>query len=152
LRKAAADNHAPSLYALGEAHFTGKEGYSHSTSKAVHFFQLADRLGHAPATQRLEELLQAAGLPDLKMASAPLLPSSPSNGEDDVQNRSLSLEGSEVELFGLLAKPELNGRKGIVSALNGLTGRYVVLLDDGTGPFNLKPENVRAHEESPDEF
>lgn len=46
-----------------------------------------------------------------------------------------------VELMGLSAKPELNGCKGVIIE-SIKSGRYGVLLDDGTG-VNVRPENIR---------
>jgi hypothetical protein len=49
---------------------------------------------------------------------------------------------SQVELFGLQARPELNGRKGVAQSFLASAGRYAVLLDDGAGPFRIKPANL----------
>ena len=50
-----------------------------------------------------------------------------------------------MELKGLQAKPELNGQRGVVvGAIDAASGRYPVQLEDGRGPFSLKPENLRA--------
>ena len=52
--------------------------------------------------------------------------------------------GTTVELRGLKAKPELNGQPGIVVDFDTSFGRCRVKLEDGRGPFNIKPENLRA--------
>lgn len=61
--------------------------------------------------------------------------------------------GLAVECVGLQAKPEMNGQRGVVlgadessSSGPGLapSGRWLVRLADGRGPFNLKPENLRV--------
>ena len=52
--------------------------------------------------------------------------------------------GARVEFAGLVAKPELNGQTGTVhGALDAASGRCAVRLDDGRGPFNFRPENLR---------
>jgi hypothetical protein len=50
--------------------------------------------------------------------------------------------GQSVELHGLVNKPELNGRRGVVVAFISKTGRSAVKLDDGSGPFDIKQENL----------
>ena len=51
--------------------------------------------------------------------------------------------GTRVELHGLQAKPELNGRRGVVVKFTGSSGRYRVQLDgEGGGEFSLKRENI----------
>jgi len=53
--------------------------------------------------------------------------------------------GDKVELFGLSAKPEMNGLKGkIMESLNQSTGRFVVKLENNDTPFNLKPINLKV--------
>lgn len=52
-------------------------------------------------------------------------------------------KGDSVELMGLSAKPELNGCKGVIIE-SIKSGRYGVLLDDGTG-VNVRPENIRIY-------
>ena len=43
-----------------------------------------------------------------------------------------------MELHGLVARPELNGRKGIAQSFLSTSGRYAVVLDDGAGPFQVR--------------
>merc|ERR1711965_756061 len=52
--------------------------------------------------------------------------------------------GTRVELRGLQAKPELNGRRGVVVKFVGSSGRYRVELDDGGEQFSLKAESLLA--------
>jgi hypothetical protein len=57
--------------------------------------------------------------------------------------------GTAVELHGLVAKPELNGQKGCIIALEPKTGRYGVTLDDSSSEqfgseYKFKPCNLRA--------
>ena len=43
-----------------------------------------------------------------------------------------------MELRGLQAKPELNGRRGVVVKFVDSSGRYRVQLDEGDEAFSLK--------------
>ena len=58
--------------------------------------------------------------------------------------------GSRVECVGLQKKPEMNGQRGVVlgpgesNRADPSMSRWSVRLDDGRGPFNLKPENLRV--------
>jgi len=54
------------------------------------------------------------------------------------------LLSKRIEIKGLQSKSELNGRFGIASAFDDEKGRYVVALEDGSGSFKLKPDNVLA--------
>ena len=49
-----------------------------------------------------------------------------------------------VQLRGFKAKPELNGRRGVVVRFIASTGRYHVQLDEGAEEFNLKAVNLCA--------
>ena len=50
--------------------------------------------------------------------------------------------GAHVVLCGLLIKPELNGQQGILAGFDAKSRRCKVKLDDGRGPFSIKPENL----------
>ena len=50
--------------------------------------------------------------------------------------------GARVELRGLQAKPELNGRRGVVVKFVSSSGRHRVQLDEGGEAFSLKAENL----------
>ena len=50
--------------------------------------------------------------------------------------------GTKVELQGLQAKPELNSQRGVVTGFDASTGRCSVQLEDGRGPFSIKPANL----------
>ena len=52
-----------------------------------------------------------------------------------------ALVGATVELHGLQARPELNGRAGVAGRFNAPAGRYV---NDGSGPFEIKEANLRV--------
>ncbi len=51
--------------------------------------------------------------------------------------------GDSVTLIRLKGKPELNGQRGVVARFDPASGRCQVKLEDGRGPFNIKPENLR---------
>ena len=50
--------------------------------------------------------------------------------------------GTNVQLRGLQAKPELNGQRGVVTGFDASSGRCSVQLEDGRGPYKIKPENL----------
>ena len=50
--------------------------------------------------------------------------------------------GTNVQLRGLQAKPELNGQRGVVTGFEASSGRCSVQLEDGRGPYKIKPENL----------
>ena len=55
--------------------------------------------------------------------------------------------GSRVQLYGIKAKPELNGKSGSVSSFNEETNRFTIDLDGNQGrPVSLKKENLRLLE------
>ena len=47
-----------------------------------------------------------------------------------------------VRMRGLQAKPELNGQRGVVTDFDASSGRCSVQLEDGRGPYKIKPENL----------
>lgn len=62
---------------------------------------------------------------------------------DDIDNSFVI--GARVSLHGLKAKPELNGRGGTIGGFGGgRIRRITVNMDDGSGVFNLKPENLKV--------
>ena len=52
--------------------------------------------------------------------------------------------GTHVELRCLQAKPELNGQRGVVTGFDASSGRCSVQLEDGRGPYKIKPENLEG--------
>ena len=52
-----------------------------------------------------------------------------------------------VHLRGLQAKPELNGQRGVVTGFDASSGRCSVQLEDGRGPYKIKPENLEVVKE-----
>jgi len=57
--------------------------------------------------------------------------------------------GDRVELHGLVGKIELNGCLGEISSNLLPSGRFSILLDDGNGPFDLKPLNLKKTSKLP---
>ena len=49
---------------------------------------------------------------------------------------------TSVRLLGLQSKPELNGQRGVVTGFDVSTRRCSVQLEDGRGPFSIKPANL----------
>ena len=52
--------------------------------------------------------------------------------------------GARVELCGLGAKPEMNGKCGVVASFRAAPGRCEVKLDGGLGSFKLRPKNLKC--------
>lgn len=55
--------------------------------------------------------------------------------------------GVRVRLFGLAAKPELNGQRGTVGRYHQGKGRHEVQLDGGAARIMIKPTNLRLEEQ-----
>ena len=73
------------------------------------------------------------------MAEQPVITAQPVAGAMSVAAPKV---GTRVELTGLKAKPELNGRNGVViHQFDAKTGRCGIKLDDGTG-LSVKPSNM----------
>ena len=88
----------------------------------------------APALQAYAD--RAAGEP----AAAP------SFGGDATSSLTAPLVGKKVVISGLLARPDLNGKRGLAASFNAATGRYTVELE-GTaaeGVLALKSSNLSA--------
>ena len=72
------------------------------------------------------------------------------NPRSSSNNSNNLASGSRVECVGLQKKPEMNGQRGIIlgpgesSGADTSVSRWSVRLEDGRGPFNLKPENLRV--------
>jgi len=137
-RKAAEQGYAQAQLNLGVMYGQGK-GVDQNISEALRWFRNAEAAGDplaAGAIQKTLQLLrqqqqQAAGETSASSpSSSPTLPSIPI--------------GARVELRGLQAKPELNGRRGVVVKFIGSSGRYRVQLDEEGGgeAFSLKAENL----------
>ena len=55
--------------------------------------------------------------------------------------------GARVRVHGIVAKPELNGQRGVVTGFDASSGRCSVQLEDGRGPYKIKPENLEVVKE-----
>ena len=134
-RKAAEQGFAEGQLKLGCMYWEGK-GVPHNFPEALRWLRKAQAQGHPMATKFIGEVEQV--MQRRKQAAAtgqsqpPSLPSSP-----------IPI-GSHVELRGLNAKPELNGQRGVVAGVDAVSGRCKVKLNDGRGPFSLKPENLHV--------
>jgi hypothetical protein len=152
LRLAADQGHAEGQFQLSQLAFFGAGGVRQSTSKAVALLTQAADQGHEAAASELDRLAQVASGTDLSEAAAPLLPSTRATSANAVGQLlhapPIATElapGCRVQLFGLVVKPELNNRTGVVLAFNNSNGRYAVALDGGEGRerINAKPYNVK---------
>ena len=109
------------------------KGVGQSDATAAKWFRKAAEQGHAQAqgieraTPLIEITLQ---LLRYQQAAATTLPSPSPSPAIPI--------GARVELRGLQAKPELNGRRGVVVKVVGSSGRYRVQLDEGDEAFSLK--------------
>ena len=55
----------------------------------------------------------------------------------------LAQPGTPVVVFGLTARPDLNGHGGVVQGPGTKPGRLVVLLDGNTKPMSIREANLR---------
>lgn len=67
---------------------------------------------------------------------------SASSGGGAADGSSLS-PGDRITVAGLNARPELNGRGGVVGVFDPSKGRYAVTLDNEDAPMLLKPGNLK---------
>ena len=113
------------------------QGVPQNFSEALRWFRKAEAAGNSQAAAAIEHVLQAQrGLHEQKASEFTQAPPP-----------TISI-GAPVELCGLQAKPGLNGRRGVVVKFIGASGRYRVQLDEGSGEFNLKAENLRLFGEA----
>ena len=55
-----------------------------------------------------------------------------------------ALIGKPITIAGLVAKPELNGRRGVVLSFDAERGRYHVRVDQSREVVALKPDNLEG--------
>ena len=139
-RKAAEQGYATAHLFLGATYAKGGLSVPQNFSEALQWLHKAEAAGDPLAAGCIQEVLelqrqkiqqqQAAreGSESTPLSSPPL----PS-----------ILVGARVELHGLRAKPELNGQRGVVTDFDASTGRCSVQLEDGRGPYNIKPGNLK---------
>ena len=106
---------------------------------ALTLLQKAAAQGHKDAAARIPEVLQALQAQRRQQQQA----SAPSSSATPTAFPSSPIPfGTRVKLHGLKAK-KLNGQRGEVVGFFASSGRYEVKLDDGRGPYSLKPENLK---------
>lgn len=88
------------------------------------------------------------------LGNVPCLPSDPSarnvgmpsaSRETDTQSTPVFEAGMHVRVAGLTSRPELNGREASVLELDGATGRWNVVMADGSG-LSLRSNNLQKLE------
>jgi TPR repeat protein len=107
------------------------EGVAQDLSESIRWLRRAEAQGDADAHEAIKAVMERARSQKKKAAAQPPPPVA---------------VGARVELRGIKARPSddvLNGQQGSVTAFNASTGRCSVQLDDGRGPINVKPENVK---------
>ena len=106
---------------------------------ALTLLQKAAAQGHKDAAALIPQVLQA-----LQAQRCQQQASAPSSSATRTASSSPSAPmpiGTRVELRGLKAK-KLNRERGEVVGFVASSGRCEVKLDDGRGPYSLKPENL----------
>ena len=107
---------------------------------ALTLLQKAAAQGHKDAAARIPQVLQALQAQRCQQqASAPSSSATPTASPSPSAHIPI---GTRVELHSLNAK-KLNGQRGEVVGFVASSGRYEVKLDDGRGPYGLKPENLK---------
>ena len=130
-RKAAEQGHTKAQANLGFMYATGK-GVPQSFSEALRWLRKAEAQRHEMATATIQEILQ---MQSQQKAAAPPPPPPPSPSSPIPIS-------TTVRLRGLQVKPELNGQRGVVTDFDASSGRCSVQLEDGRGPYKIKPENL----------
>ena len=136
-RKAAEQGHALAQHNLGAMYANG-HGVPQSLSESLRWLRKAEAAGNPNAAGAIQKVLQAQGLQQQQAAGG----ASASASSPPPSPPSIPI-GARVELRGLQAKPELNGRRGVVVKFVSSTERYRVQLDgEGGREFSLKAENL----------
>ena len=126
-RKAAEQGLANAQFALGNMYEQGR-GVPQNTSEALQWLRKAEVQGQDKATETIQSILQEQlNQPQHQQTAAEAPPS-------------LIPIGARVELRGLQAKPELNGRRRGQVRIS--SGRCRVQLDDGGEGF-FQPKGTR---------
>ena len=111
---------------------------------ALTLLQKAAAQGYKDAAARIPEVLQALQAQRRQQqASASSSSATPTASPSPYPSPSSPIPiGTRVELHGLKAK-KLNRERGEVVGFVASSGRCEVKLDDGRGPYSLKPENLK---------
>jgi len=150
-RKAAEQGDAFAQSLLGSMYAEGRGGLPQNFAKALKLLRAAQAQGFEKATEAIQHVLQMQR--EQQAAETPPPPPPPPLPPTTTQSPSPpSIPiGTRVELRGLQAKPELNGRRGVVVKFVSSTGRYRVELDERgegaageeqEGAFSLKAGNL----------
>ena len=131
-RKAADQGDADACFELARMYIHGTGGLPQDFAKTLELLRTAEAEGHKDASEFIEAILQEQFQREQQAAATAPPPS---------QSPEIPT-GARVELRGLQAKPELNGRRGVVVKFIGSSGRYRVHLDEGGGEFHLKEGNM----------
>ena len=128
-RKGAEQGHAGAQYNLGVMYANG-QGVPQSLSEALRWLRKAEANGIEQVADVIQAVLQMqreqqAAAAEAEAAAAAPIPIA-----------------TTVHLCGLQAKPELNGQRGVVTDFDASSGRCSVQLEDGRGPYKIKPENL----------
>ena len=132
-RKAADQGHAKAHCGLASMYAEGRGGLPQDFAEAVKLCRIAEAKGSEEATAIIDIMLkmqceqQAATISPLRSSPPP---------------SSISI-GAHVELRGLQAKPELNGRRGVVVKFVASSERCRVQLDGiGDKAVSLRDDNL----------
>jgi hypothetical protein len=138
-RKAADQGHAEGQVGLAQMYHFGLGGVPQDSSMALTLLQKAAVQGHKNAAARIPQVLQALQAQRRQQQSAPSSSATPT--ASPAPSSPIPF-GTRVELHGLKAK-KLNRQRGEVVGFVASSGRCEVKLDDGRGPYSLKPENLK---------
>ena len=157
-RKAAFQGVALAQHNLGLMYQQG-QGVEQSDSMAMGWYRKAADQGLPPAQanlHKLESMMRehGSGVANSSRtdgAHAPPDPNDNPGSSGAVKKESTDKEwyievGNPVVLHSLKARPELNGQSGVVTGFVVAEKRIAVTLDDGRGPFKLRPENLHNEE------
>ena len=140
-RKAADQGDAGGQVGLAQAYHFGLGGVPQDSSMALTLLQKAAAQGHKDAAARIPQVLQALQAQRRQQQQASASSSSATPTASPSPSAHIPI-GTRVELHSLNAK-KLNGQRGEVVGFVASSGRYEVKLDDGRGPYGLKPENLK---------
>ena len=135
-RKAADKGNTQAQYNLGLMYGKGK-GVPQNLSEALRWLRKAEANGSDQAAGAIQAVLQMQREQQAAGAPAPAPAPSPSAPPPIPIT-------TTVHLCSLQVKPELNGQRGVVTGFDASNGRCSVQLEDGRGPYNIKPENLEV--------
>ena len=137
-RKAAEQGDAGAQCNLGGMYAQGR-GVPQDLSEALRWLRKAAAQGHEASVKNIQ-IVEEEQKRQQQAAAAAASSTSPQSPPPPILIR------TNVQLRGLKAKPELNGQRGVVTGFDASTGRCSVQLEDGRGPYNIKPENLAMEE------